>query len=194
MIWSPSADHLKYDLKPDLVTNVVLPKQDLVTNASLPKPDLVTNASRPKPDLITNAVLPKLDLVNNAVLPKSDLAPVRIRSKNGILLQKGIHYNNCTATTTIQLHRFSFSTTLFQHTQRFNYIDFLSPPRSFSIQRRVHPFPLFTSWWILSPLLLSSSTTVHDPTRISLSTTPSRLPMTCIVKQRSRSALHIKEK
>ena len=119
MIWSPSADHLKNDLKPDLVTNVVLPKQDLVTNALLPKPDLVTNAPLPKPDLVTNASLPKLDLVTNAVLPKSDLAPtvkfVRIRSKNGILLQKGIHYNNCTATTTIQLHRFSFSTTLFQH-------------------------------------------------------------------------------
>ena len=93
MIWSPSADHLKNDLKQDLVTNVVLPKQDLVTNASLPKPDLVTHASLPKPDLVTNASLPKLDLVTNAVLvlPKSDLAPtvkfVRIRSKNGILLR-----------------------------------------------------------------------------------------------------------
>ena len=94
MIWSPSSDHLKNDLKPDLVTNLVLPKRDLVTNASLPKLDLVTNASLPKPDLVTNASLPKLDLVTmNAVLPKGDLAhsakSVRIRSKNGILLQKG---------------------------------------------------------------------------------------------------------
>ena len=91
MIWSPSADHLKNDLKPDLVTNVVLPKQDLVTNASLPKPDLVTYAPLPKPDLVTDASLLKLDLVTDAVLPKSDLAPtvkfVRIRSKNGILLR-----------------------------------------------------------------------------------------------------------
>ena len=109
MIWSPSADHLKNDLKPDLVTNVVLPKQDLVTNASLPKPDLVTNASRPKPDLITNAVLLKLDLV-------TDLKMVYYCKKG-------------------------FITTIALLLQRFNYIDFLSPPRSFSIKAAGPPLP-----------------------------------------------------